>query len=245
MGDLGTRTADQFAVLEQLIQHPFETAILTGDVAYPDGRLEDFEAKFFGVYAPVIDRVPFFPASGNHEYRTAAGGPFFSSFALPGTGGPAARERWYSVDWGPVHFAVIDTEAVGAEQAAWLDHDLASTSAVWRIVAGHKPPFSSGHHGSDPAVRDAFVPVFERNRVDLVLSGHDHNYERTGPINDVTYVITGGGGVGTRAVGQSEFTAFSLQVAHFVFVEATQDTLTLWAIDATGQVFDTLRLDAR
>jgi hypothetical protein len=242
LGDLGARTGDQFAVLEQLVKVPFELAVLTGDVGYPDGRIEDFESNYFGVYAQLIDRVPFVPASGNHEYNTQGARPFITSFVLPHTGGASARERWYSTDWGPVHFAIIDTEAITGEQVAWLDRDLAETPAVWRVVVGHRPPYSSGYHGSDAAIRDALVPVFERRGVDLVLSGHDHDYERTHPINDVTYVVTGGGGVGTRPVGSSEFTAFSIQVSHFVIMEATADTLTLWAIDATGKVFDTMRL---
>jgi hypothetical protein len=81
----------------------------------------------------------------------------------------------------------------------------------------------------------------------LVLSGHDHDYERTAPLNGVTYVVTGGGGRGTRNVGHSSFTAFSQEVIHFVFVEAQGPRLVLHAIDATGREFDqaVLELGAR
>jgi len=183
-----------------------------------------------------------FPASGNHEYETEDALPFREAFALPENGGPAGIERWYSYDWGDVHFVVLDTERVGAEQAAWLDADLAANQRRWTIVYLHRPAFSSGDHGGDPGVQQWFVPLFVRHGVPLVLAGHDHHYERTNAIDGVTYVVTGGGGRGTRGVGRSDFTAFSEQVCNFVYVTVLGDELTLHAIDGTGQEFDSLRL---
>jgi acid phosphatase type 7 len=106
----------------------------------------------------------------------------------------------------------------------------------------HRPPFSSGEHGSNLAVREAFVPLFERHRVPLVFAGHDHDYERTIAINGVTYVVTGGGGRGTRPVGASPFTAFSESTLHFIAASVSDSALVLHAIDATGQTFDSLQL---
>ncbi len=244
MGDVGEAGADQYAVLEHLLDVPFQTVVISGDVGYPDGRLQDYESHFFDVYAYPLARAPFFPASGNHDYSTAGAKPFFSSFALPENAGPSAAEHWYSFDWGDVHVAVLDTEKAGPAQSSWLERDLAESKAIWKVVLGHRPPYSSGEHGSDLGIRNTFAPIFERNHVDLALFGHDHDYERTHPMNGVTYVITGGGGEGTRSVGTSDFTAFSIQVQHFVLVEADSEHLTLWAIDATGKTFDTLQLDA-
>ena len=108
----------------------------------------------------------------------------------------------------------------------------------WTVVFGHRPPFSSGEHGGDDAFRTHFVPVLERYQVQLVLSGHEHDYERTKILNGVTYVVTGGGGRGTRPVGRSSFTAFSEAVEHFVFVEVEGSRLVLHAIDGAGREFD-------
>jgi hypothetical protein len=91
-------------------------------------------------------------------------------------------------------------------------------------------------------VRDSFVPLFERHGVQLVLAGHDHDYERTQPIQGVTYIVTGGGGRYTRPVGASDFTAFSREVMHFVHGTLHGDSLVLDAIDATGQTFDSVTL---
>jgi hypothetical protein len=87
-------------------------------------------------------------------------------------------------------------------------------------------------------VRDVFGPILEFHRVPLMLAGHDHNYERNEQINGVAYVVTGGGGRGTRAVGRSASTAFSHDVLHFAYVRIEGDDLRLHAIDATGQEFD-------
>ena len=183
-----------------------------------------------------------FPASGNHEYGTEDAAPFREAFVLPENGAPDGVERWYSYDWGDVHLVALDSERVGAAQAAWLDADLDATRLPWTIVYFHRPPFSSGDHGSDDNVRRWFVPLFVKHHVPLVLTAHDHDYERTKPIDGVTYVVSGGGGRGTRAVGQSAFTAFAESVCHFVYVEVVDQTLTLHAIDGVGQEFDSVLL---
>jgi 3',5'-cyclic AMP phosphodiesterase CpdA len=192
----------------------------------------------FQVYGDLFENLAFFPAPGNHEYGVPDAAPYRSVFAIPGGSG----ERWYSYDWGRIHFAVLDTEADYATQAAWLAGDLAASAAPWKIVYLHKPPYSSGSHGSDLALRAAIGPVVEAGGVQLVLAGHDHSYERTTPQNGVVYVVTGGGGRGTYGVGTSEFTAFSEPVIHFVYAELDGDELVLHAIDGTGTEFDSVMI---
>jgi 3',5'-cyclic AMP phosphodiesterase CpdA len=190
----------------------------------------------FNVYADLFRHVPFYPSAGNHDYKTQQGAPFRDVFALPGNGG----EKWYSYDWGRVHFAALDTEADYDAQMTWLDADLAASTLPWKIVYLHRPPYSSGGHGSDTALRNKLAPILKRHGVRLVLAGHDHNYERTTAQDGVVYVVTGGGGVGTRAVATSSFTAFSLDVIHYLLVEVSADELVVHAIDGTGQEFDSV-----
>jgi hypothetical protein len=135
---------------------------------------------------------------------------------------------------------VLDTEKVGALQAQWLDGDLAGNRLPWTIVYLHRPPYSSGEHGSAGDVQRLFVPLFVRHHVPLVLAGHDHNYERSKTMNGVTYVVSGGGGRGTRRLGRSSFTAFAEPVCHFLYVVVEGGELTLHAIDGVGQEFDSL-----
>ena len=190
----------------------------------------------FAVYADLFKSIPFYPAAGNHDYHTLDAAPFRDVFNLPGT----TEEKWYSYDWGMVHFAAIDTEADYATQAAWLDADLAASNAPWKIVYMHRPPYSSGAHGSDKALRRHLAPVLKRHGVQLVLAGHDHDYERMIPQDGTAYVVTGGGGIGTYSVGSSSFTAFSEDVIHFVYGEIGADEMVLHAIDASGREFDSV-----
>ncbi|MGM0578838.1 MAG: metallophosphoesterase [Myxococcota bacterium] len=241
-GDSGHGGGDQEAVYAQLRSVPLDLAVITGDVAYPSGTLAQLEAHYFDVYEDLVASVPMFPTTGNHDYRTRSAQPFRDVFSLPDNGVEGASERWYSFDWGPVHFVALDTERVGPAQAAWLEEDLAADDHPWTVVYTHEPPYSSGYHGSNHEVREWLAPILERHGVDLVLAGHDHHYERTVPIGGVVYVVTGGGGRGTRPTGESDFTAFAEGVLHFLYVSADPDTLTLHAIDATGREFDSVTL---
>lgn len=177
--------------------------------------------------------------SGNHDYETDDGAPFLRAFVLPEHDVSGyERERWYSFDWGQIHFVALNSELGIQEQIEWLDADLEANERPWTVVYTHKGPFSSGDHGGNRTFRDRIVPFLEHHRVDVVFSGHDHHYERSHVLNGVTYIVTGGGGRGTREVGSSSFTAFAHPVLHFVFGEATHEHLRLYAIDATGQQFD-------
>jgi hypothetical protein len=235
-GDSGGGGADQRSLAEQMYTYPYSLIIHTGDLAYDAGTIGQLEDTVFKMYAPLFRHVPFFPASGNHEYGTMSGAPFRAVFALPGDNG----EKWYSYDWGRIHFAALDTEADYATQAKWLDGDLTATALPWKIVYLHKPPYSSGEHSSDISLRNALEPVLEKHHVQLVLAGHDHDYERITPQHGIQYIVTGGGGVGTRPVGSSSFTAFSDEVIHFVYADVRVDEMVLHAIDATGAEFDSI-----
>jgi acid phosphatase type 7 len=237
-GDSGGGGSDQYALRDQMYTVPYDLMVHTGDLAYDSGTITAFDDNVFGVYSELLRSIPLFPAAGNHEYDTMQGAPFREVFALPGD----SDEKWYSFDWGRVHFVALDTEADYAAQAAWLDDDLAASALPWKVVYLHKPPYSSGTHGSDTGLRTALAPVLQRHRVQLVLAGHDHDYERMAPQQGITYVVTGGGGVGTRSVGRSSFTAVSEDVIHFVYAEVTADELTLHAIDGTGVEFDSVAI---
>lgn len=241
-GDSGNGSADQRAVATQMGTVPLDFMLHLGDIAYDSGTRAQLEAYFFDMYANLLQDIPVFPASGNHEYETEDARPFREAFMLPENGGPDGVERWYSYDWGDVHLVALDSERIGPVQADWLDADLTANRLPWVIVYLHRPPFTSGEHGSDGNVRQYFVPLFVRHHVPLVLSGHDHDYERSVPQDGVTYVVSGGGGRGTRELGRSSFTAFSEAVCHFLFVSVEGDQLTLHAIDGVGQEFDGLVL---
>jgi hypothetical protein len=225
-------------LVPELARSRFDLILHVGDIAYWEGSLGDFEVEFFDTYASLLAHAAIFPASGNHEYGTPDAAAYRQVFALPENGGPDGIERWFSYDWSNVHFVALDTERVGPAQADWLEADLARNALPWTIVYFHRPPYSSGVHGGSGAVRATFVPSFERHGVQLVLSGHDHDYERTRPVGGVTYVVTGGGGYSIRRVGRGDVTAYSASAFHFLRVEVQQDELYLEAVDPSGAVID-------
>src|SRR5690606_31437698 len=83
LGDVGMATSDQFAVLDQLMNVSSDFVLVNGDVAYGSGTREEFQSYFFDVYEPMLSKVPFFPALGNHDAKTEGGAPLLEAFALP------------------------------------------------------------------------------------------------------------------------------------------------------------------
>jgi acid phosphatase type 7 len=160
-GDSGGGGADQEAVIGQLKTVAADFMLVTGDIAYDSGTLQQFEDKFFAMYEPLLASIPLFPTSGNHDYQTDDARPYRQVFSLPENGGENGRERWYSFDWGDAHFVALDTEKVNDEQAAWLEQDLERNEKPWTIVFAHKGPYASGAHGSSEAFRNRFSPILE------------------------------------------------------------------------------------
>jgi 3',5'-cyclic AMP phosphodiesterase CpdA len=131
-------------------------------------------------------------------------------------------------------------------QRKWLNNELrfltSDTTIHWIFVNMHRPPYSSGSHGSDIKVREAWCPIFEEYGVDIVFCGHDHSYERTKEINGVIYIVCAGGGAPLYDVGKNEWTAYSEKTHHFCLVKVKERELLLKAIKVDGSVFDSLRI---
>jgi len=265
-GDSGVGSAEQRQLAGRMATDNFDLAIHTGDVAYGTssmtggGSHRTLHDWFFAIYDGWLRRRPFFPSIGNHDDEIAFARPYRDVFVLPpdgaSSGYPDHAERFYSFDHGPAHFVALDTERAfqdpsrRAAQLAWLEADLAATAQPWRIAYFHRSPYSSSvGHGSDLAVRQAFVPIFERYGVQLVISGHDHGYERSTPWRQtsggrpVTYVVTGGGGAHLYAAGQSAWTVRAASAHHYVRANVTDCALYLVAVGLDGQNFDGMTLD--
>ncbi len=266
MGDFGTGGTAQAQVLSRLSQPGVagELLVALGDNAYESGTEQEFQDRLFRPMAALLREVPLFPSLGNHEYVTNQGQPYLDNFYLPANN-PAGTERYYSFDWGPVHFVALDSScAIGlaspdrctlAAQKSWLAADLAATQQPWRVVYFHHPPWSSGAHGSQLTMRREFGPLFEQYGVDLVLTGHDHNYERTRPMKGegvapsgtrgVVYVVVGSGGANLRIfpIAQPSWTAYRNNTdAGYLEVAVNGGTLTGRFTTSTGTVRDSFTL---
>jgi hypothetical protein len=267
-GDSGIGSTAQRQLAGVMSNDTFDLALHTGDVVYGtssttgDATYQRYHDWFFDIYRDWLRDKPFFPALGNHDSRStnAHGRAYLDLFVLPTNGASTAfpdhAERFYSFDWGPVHFVALDTELAFQDSARrqaqldWLAADLAATAQPWKVAYFHRSPYSAGgEHGSDLAVRQAFGPVFEAHGVQLALSAHEHDYERTHPQRTstqggfVTYVVSGGGGALLYPAGTAAWTAYSASVYHYVRGAADDCTLRLDAIGLNGAAFDGVALD--
>lgn len=263
VGDFGMGNEVQRTVARAMLAREPQLFLGLGDVAYGRGTEQELQENLFVPMAELLTQVPLFAALGNHEYLTEQGQPYLDNLHLPRS--PTGGERYYSFAWGPVHFFALDSSCVigmaspercsPSTQAQWLEQELAHSRAPWKVAFFHHPPWSSGRHGSEDAVRLLFSPLFERHGVDLVLTGHDHHYERTLPMlgegpapegtRGVTYVVVGTGGAALRPF-PGERPAWSVirndTTYGFLEVEAEADTLTARMLTPEGQVLDTFTL---
>lgn len=254
IGDNGSGGRQAMAVGERMAetyrQHPFGLVALLGDICYY-GNFEDrYEDVFRRPMGPLLEAgVGFELAIGNHDadLRHSDEGIEEIEAELRLLGTPS---RYYTTAHGPADLFYLDSSVPGvfgpesSTQWEWLDDTLATSTNQWKIVALHHPLYSSGRHGSTVGARERLEPILARHHVDLVLAGHDHNYERTHPQQGVTYVVSGGG-CKTTAVGVSRFTATAASILQFLLVDIVGDRLTGRCVAVDGTIVDNFELRAR
>jgi acid phosphatase type 7 len=182
--------------------------LLLGDNAYGSGLDTEFRDYFFGVYQndKIMKQTVLFPAPGNHDYANSTAlqashiMPYYDIFSLPTAaeagGLPSGTEAYYSYNYANIHFVSLDSYGyestptnyrlydVNSPQVTWLKADLAANTQKWTILYWHHPPYTMGSHNSDTEpelinMRQNLVPILEQYKVDLVLCGHSHTYERS------------------------------------------------------------------
>ncbi|MCM2374491.1 carbohydrate-binding domain-containing protein [Aporhodopirellula aestuarii] len=195
----------------------------------------------------------FFAAPGNHDFDDAGGiNEFINYFSLPGDGVPTASstgsELHYDFLWGPAHFFVIDAESFlndpssATAQTAWLQSQLLASTSPWQIVVMHNPPFSSGDdHGSEPALQLDYALW----GADLVLTGHDHIYERL-ERGGITYIVSGLGGKSIRSFDDIETGSIARYKDNFgvSMFTATETQIIGSFIDINGVVQDSFVIES-
>lgn len=225
--------------------------LLTGDLVTSGLNQTQWDSFFGSLHqywiGPNNLTIPIIPCLGNHENNATN---YYEQFALPG------NEQWFSFNWGKqVHITVLNSETTpSGEQLTWLENDLAShQNYTWKFVMFHRPPFSASHHGSWTEGREAWCPLFDKYHVDIVFAGHDHDYERSKPINytaskispqasystGTMYIVSGGWGAPLYDFGSSWWTANSASEYHFVLVDIFPNgTLTLQTKGLSGITLD-------
>jgi len=208
IGDYGSNTINEARVADLVAGWQPAFVVTTGDNNYNAGaastidrNIGQYYSQFIGNYQGQYgDGSPtnrFWPSLGNHDWRSmscngdACTGPYLDYFTLPG------NERTYDVDMGLMHLFVVDSDdeepagnSADSAQAGWLESELAASTACFDVVVFHNAPYSTGlHHGSSPYMRWPFAAW----GADVVMSGHEHNYERL-DVAGMPYFVNGLGG---------------------------------------------------
>src|SRR6202521_1312750 len=183
IGDSGTGEKEQYEVSQQMVKYrekfPFDIVLMRGDNIYGGESPGDFKAKFEDPYKPLLDGgVKFYASLGNHDNPNER---FYKPFNMEG-------KRYYSFKKGNAEFFALDSNYMDPEQLSWLDKQLEGSNAQWKICYFHHPLYSDGKfHGPDKDLRARIEPIFEKQGVKMVISGHDHVYERIKPQHGIYY----------------------------------------------------------
>lgn len=238
LGDFGTGSREQYELASQMKRvhdvFPFELVTLVGDNLYGSERPQDFTKKFEVPYQPLLEAgVKFYASLGNHDAREQR---YYKQFNMDG-------KLYYSFKAKQsVRFFALESTYMDPQQIAWLEKELKDSNEDWKIPYFHHPPYSSGdRHGSDERLREVLEPLFIKYNVSVVLTGHDHFYERTKPQKGIVYFVCGSGGQlrkgnidrnsGITAAGNDTDQAF-------LTAEINGDEMSFNAVSRAGQIID-------
>lgn len=252
-GDYGDGSNNEAKVAELVYSLNPDFIITLGDNNYPNGSaytLNEHIGKFYCDYiynfdAPINQQCrgqasdeginQFFPSLGNHDYGSNNNKiPYLNYFTLPG------NEIYYDFTWGPVHFYAIDSNFNLESQRSWLTKKLAEAIEPFNVVFFHHPPYSSGKHGNNVKMQWDFEGT------DLVLSGHDHIYERNINIYNSlpVYIVSGLGGKSKHSCyknsnNQNVFNSICYDENYgALLVEASQDVMDIKFISVENEIID-------
>lgn len=236
-GDAGRGSREQYdlaRVMEEYRQaFLFDVVLLTGDNIYGKDGPADMKNKFELPYKAMLDAgVKFYASLGNHDTSNQR---FYAPFNMNG-------EEYYRIERNGVSFYALNSNYLDKKQLDWLIAELAKDKNSWRVAFFHHPPYSSGgRHGSDEEVRTILHPLFVKNGVDVVFTGHDHFYERVKPQDGITYFVAGAAGKIRRGDLKDRSTitdsGFDTDLS-FMLVEFAGDEMHFQAISKARKTVD-------
>lgn len=236
IGDSGTGDSAQYDMgreMQAIHQTTdFGFVVMLGDNIYGGHSSNDFQKKFALPYKPLLDEgVKFYATLGNHDNTDEVS---YAPFNMEG-------HRYYTFTKSNIQFFVLDSNFMSADQLTWLRNELQKSTAEWKIAYFHHPLYSDGkRHGSDTDLRAVLEPVFEQYGVNVVLSGHDHVYERTTPQNGILYFVLGSSGKlrdGGLKKAADEAAGFD-QDRCFMVMQVAGNQLYFKTISRSGQIVD-------
>lgn len=225
-GDNRTDDAAHAAVVRAMASSNADFLVHTGDFVANGGSAPEWQT-FFDIEAPIMRDRCLFSCVGNHELVDGAGIQYVRYFG-PADGPAPLSLTPESLNgtfrWGNARFFLVNgmvSYATGQGSRDWLEKALANAAdekgIVWRVIVTHHGPWSSGPHGDNTRFRDAGIPdLLKKHKVDLVIAGHDHIYER-GLADGIAYFVSGGGGAPVYKIKtKGPFARRTESVRHYV-----------------------------
>jgi hypothetical protein len=242
-GDTRTYPAPHNLVAQDVVAHytadpDFQTIILSMGDLVTDGDTEiDWDSEFFiSTYAYIrkmMASLPYQSCMGNHE----GDGLLFEKY-FPY---PFVADRYWSFDYGPVHFAVVDqyvAYGTGSPQLTWLENDLATTTRPWKIVCLHEPGWSAGSHANNTNVQNYIHPLLMEYGVTMLFAGHNHYYARA-VVSGIHHITTGGGGAPLyNPILTYPYIVTGVKAFHFCTIDIDGPVLHFEAINTGSSVID-------
>jgi 3',5'-cyclic AMP phosphodiesterase CpdA len=245
IGDWGDESPQQMETAAQIAKtygsFPFEIVITAGDNIYGTERPQDFLNKFEKPYKPLLDaHIKFYAVLGNHDAQEQR---YYKPFNMDG-------KLYYSfkAPEQDVRFFMLNSSYMDPEQVKWLEHELQTSTELWKIVVFHHPLYSSAAtHGSSLSLRATLEPLFVKYRVSVVLNGHDHTYERIKPQQGITYFVLGSAGELRRGdLRKTEMTAVGFDTDNAFFIAEIIDNVMYFnAVSRIGHIVDYGSIAAR
>ena len=242
IGDNGTGESPEYEIAAEMEAYRklvnFDFVVMMGDNIYGGHKPKDFERKFEEPYKPLLDAgVKFYACLGNHDISNET---LYKPFNMNG-------QRYYSFKKGPVQFFALDSNYMDSTQLDWIEHQLADSTAKWKVAYFHHPLYSDGRfHGPDVDLRNRLMPIFEKYGVNLVLSGHEHIYERVKPEGGIYFFLVGNSGelrYGNLRKGSDDMAKGFDTDRTFMVMEISGDKLYFQTISRTGQTVDSGSLE--
>jgi predicted phosphodiesterase len=236
-GDTRTGHSVHRQIMDALDKEDIDFLVHTGDMVERGGRKEEW-MRFFQIERDVLADMPIVPAVGNHDVGAR---DYFRRYFLHDKW--AGDHHYYKFDWGNLRIVVIDSGIEcrsGCAQYAFAEHALREGARRGQLMAMmlHYPPYSSGRHGSSTDVQKPVSDLARRHGVELVITGHDHHYERTKPIDGTTFVVSGSAGAPVRPITPRWFTAEARTEPHYILIDVDQKRLIMRAVNLQGDTFD-------
>ena len=246
IGDSGRGDQAQHQVAAQMVawrqRFPFTFVLMLGDNIYPPHAADDYQKKFEEPYRALLDAgVTFRAAIGNHDEPDEIN---YKGFNMDGRRYYTFREGEKSLKGlagAGARFFVLDSRSFDRDQLAWLRKELDDSGSRWKIAYFHHPLYTSGRYQTaSRALRRSVEPILVEGDVDVVLSGHEHFYERIVPQRGIAYFISGGAGSLRRGdIRRTPLTARGFDTDyHFLMMEISGDELWFQAIGRDGGTID-------